>query len=368
MLEALKKDVPLLSAERLYHFFREIHCEPERLLTLRDLFRSDDHEKWYRHTAASDQEEQEKIPDPDKETPEDTETPEKDASGEEDPGAQENGEKRPAEDGKKTGAGQETAEPETNALSPSEEAAESWRDISGRVRTDLETLSGDYAQKAGTLLHVLQEVTRERYDYGEFLRQFCVSCEVLKTSEEEFDYIYYTYGLSLYDHMPLIEPLEYSDRKRIRDFVIVIDTSASVDGNLVQAFIRKTWNLLKTQETFYSIFHVHILQCDAAVQEDITLTSPEEMDRFPDRLSLKGFGGTDFRPAFEYIDRLVEEGRLPDLSGVIYFTDGDGIYPEAQPEYKTAFVFLEEQFEDRNVPCWAIKQILEKEALAQETT
>ncbi len=41
--------------------------------------------------------------------------------------------------------------------------------------------------------------------------------------------MFYTYGLSpLYGDMPLIEPLEYRDEKRIRDFCDATDTSSSV--------------------------------------------------------------------------------------------------------------------------------------------
>ena len=66
---------------------------------------------------------------------------------------------------------------------------------------------------------------RPRTDYREFLRQFAVPGEVMRLSDDEFDYVYYTYGLKLYGRMPLIEPLEYREERRIREFVIVIDTS-----------------------------------------------------------------------------------------------------------------------------------------------
>ena len=39
---------------------------------------------------------------------------------------------------------------------------------------------------------------------------------------------YYAYGLSLYGNMPLIEPLETRETYKIRNFVIVLDTSYSV--------------------------------------------------------------------------------------------------------------------------------------------
>ena len=46
---------------------------------------------------------------------------------------------------------------------------------------------------------------------------------------------------------------------------------------------------------------------------------------------------------------------------MIYFTDGYGIYPEKMPAWRTAFVFLEEDYRDVDVPPWAIKLILSEE-------
>ena len=106
-------------------------------------------------------------------------------------------------------------------------------------------------------------MNREKYDYTEFLRKFAVRGEVMKINDEEFDYIFYTYGLKLYEKMPLIEPLEYKEVKRIREFVIAIDTSGSVVGEEVQAFVQKTYNVLKSTESFFSKINLHIIQCDA---------------------------------------------------------------------------------------------------------
>ena len=87
----------------------------------------------------------------------------------------------------------------------------------------------------------LAAVNREKYDYSAFLRKFSVMGEVMKVNDDEFDYIFYSYGLKLFDNMPLIEPLEYKEAKRIKEFVIAIDTSGSVEGELVQLFLQKTW-------------------------------------------------------------------------------------------------------------------------------
>ena len=55
-----------------------------------------------------------------------------------------------------------------------------------------------------------------------------------------------------------------------------------------------------------------------------------------EKLDLAGEGGTDFRPAFAYIDELIATHRFTELKGVIYFTDGQGTFPERMPDYQTA--------------------------------
>ena len=54
----------------------------------------------------------------------------------------------------------------------------------------------------------------------------------------------HAYGLSLYGNMPLIEPLETRETYKIRDFVIVLDTSYSVSGELVEHFLQETFTIL----------------------------------------------------------------------------------------------------------------------------
>ena len=51
-------------------------------------------------------------------------------------------------------------------------------------------------------------LNHEKCDYAEFLNKFMVMGETMQINDDEFDYIFYTYGLQLYKNMPLIEPLE----------------------------------------------------------------------------------------------------------------------------------------------------------------
>lgn len=163
--------------------------------------------------------------------------------------------------------------------------------------------------------------------------------------------------------MPLIEPLEYREEKRIREFVIVIDTSGSVWGNIVRRFIDTTFNILKSTEAFFEHVHVRIIQCDAAVRSDDTITNLAELKAWGQRMRFFGGGGTDFRPAFAYVDKLVEDGEFENLGGLVYFTDGFGAYPEWMPEYKTAFVFYDNNYRQECVPPWAAQIVLDNEAI-----
>ena len=244
-----------------------------------------------------------------------------------------------------------------------QELDEIWSGIARHMKVDMETGPQNRGEGTGAMMQNLKAVTREAYDYGDFLRQFAVLGEAVQINDDEFDYIYYTYGFGLYGKMPLIEPLEYKEMKRIKEFVIAIDTSGSVKGDEVQRFIQKTYNILSEEESFFTKINLHIIQCDSAIQEVQKITTREEFDRYLDAMTLKGFGGTDFRPVFAYVDRMIQEKEFINLKGLIYFTDGDGIYPANKPPYDAAFVFVREDYEVPKVPVWAIRLILQKDQL-----
>lgn len=236
-----------------------------------------------------------------------------------------------------------------------------WQDISEQTQTDMETFSKDASEQNGDLLGQVKVENRERYDYRTFLRKFSVLREELGVDADTFDYTFYSYGLSLYGNMPLIEPLETREVLKIQEFAVVIDTSMSCSGALVRKFLEETYSVLSENESFFRKVHVHIIQCDEAVQSDVKITCAKELQDYMESLELFGEGGTDFRPAFAYVNRLAEQGIFENLQGLIYFTDGYGIYPTKKPEYRTAFVFMQEDYTDVDVPPWAMKLILDED-------
>lgn len=255
--------------------------------------------------------------------------------------------------------------PDENAVIPVERVwlVDGWAGIALRMQTELEVFVKGRGTEAGLLTQNLKEVNRERYDYTEFLKKFAVRGEVMKLNPDEFDYNFYTYGLQLYEDMPLIEPLEYKEVKRIREFVVAIDTSGSTAGDLVQLFVQKTYNILKSTESFFTKINLHMIQCDTVIQEDAKITTQEEFDTYLKQMKLHGMGGTDFRPVFEYVNAMVDNREFENLKGLIYFTDGCGVFPQKKPPYDTAFVFIDDSFNNYDVPSWAMKLVLRKDEI-----
>ncbi|MBQ8972415.1 MAG: hypothetical protein IJ074_04975 [Clostridia bacterium] len=236
-----------------------------------------------------------------------------------------------------------------------------WRDIGERIQMDLETTATRMGSLAGNMLRELQIANRERIDYSEFLRRFMVLGEVARLNPDEFDPIYYTYGLGLYGNLPLIEPQETRETHRIRDFVIAIDTSGSTSGGLVARFLEVTQSILQGEENFFARINLHIVQCDAQIQEIVKITSQEDLREYIRGYQVKGMGGTDFRPVFEYIDEQLHRKTFDHLKGLIYLTDGYGTFPAKMPNYDAAFVFLREDPVPPQVPPWVIRIQLNEE-------
>lgn len=240
-----------------------------------------------------------------------------------------------------------------------------WSNNREKLQTEMETMGNQQDEDTKSLLEQVQVENRSRYDYRRFLQKFSVLREEMQVDEDSFDYVFYTYGLSLYGNMPLVEPLESKEVSRIEDFVLVIDTSMSCSGDLVRRFLEETYSVLCQSDSYFKKTNIHIIQCDDQVQQDRRITCRQEMEEYMQEFSIIGQGGTDFRPAFEYVNQMLGRGEFHRLKGLLYFTDGEGIYPVKRPVYDTAFVFLKEQYTDISVPAWAMKVILEPEQLLE---
>ena len=126
-----------------------------------------------------------------------------------------------------------------------------------------------------------------------------------------------------------------------------------------------TFAILKESESFFGHVHVRILQCDVQVRTDDRIESLADLEQWGRSMRVIGGGGTDFRPAFAYVDNLVEQGEFFDLGGLVYFTDGYGTYPEWMPTYRSAFVFYDEDRRGAVVPPWAVQIVLDGDTIRE---
>lgn len=243
------------------------------------------------------------------------------------------------------------------------ERQKEWKEENEKLQTKMETFAREASEDAEALAEQVRVENRTRYDYKKFLRKFSVLKEEIQVDPDTFDYIFYYYGMEMFGNVPLIEPQETKEVHKVEDFVIAVDTSMSCKEELIRKFLEQTYSVLSESESFFRKICVHIIQCDDKVQSDVVIHNQEEMERYMEQFEIHGFGGTDFRPVFGYVNELIAKKAFRRLRGLIYFTDGYGTFPAKKPLYETAFIFLKEDYSDVDVPAWAMKLILEPEQL-----
>ena len=240
----------------------------------------------------------------------------------------------------------------------SDDPQKKWQKIARQVQFQKEK-SDRRSDAAAATMQVQITEERKRRNYKEFLKKFAAFHEQVRCDMDNFDLNYYTYGLRTYGNLPLIEPLETREERRISEFVIVVDTSYSTSGELVRSFLQETLHILLEQNAFFTAAKVHLIQCDDRIQEDLVIQSQKQAQELMARFEIKGGGNTDFRPAFTYVEELRGKGELRNLGGLLYFTDGNGTYPAKKPDYPCAFLYLDE-YDEEAVPVWAIRRRLDR--------
>ena len=376
VLARIDADLPLVTAETVYRYLADQHLSDEDLDALRAPFYADDHEPWHRMAA----DEAARGADPDKGSREKT-AEGRALSAASNPAKSGTDMELPpdADQATPNHASHQAMSPEDIVQKEAPEQAgrsiddrfadtvnldrsrEQWKNAAYEMGVQLDAYVKLWGIEGANLAMNLRSVTRERQDYRAFLRKFARMGEQIRVNDDEFDYVYYCYGLERYGNLPLIEPLEYVEEKRIRDFVIAIDTSASTKDGLVRRFIEKTYAILADETSFFAHMNVLVVQCDAAVTDVARIESTADLDEYLDNLEIKGLGGTDFRPVFAFVDSAVERGELVNLGGLVYFTDGQGTYPARKPDYDTAFVFVDDASAAASppVPSWAMRVVLD---------
>jgi predicted metal-dependent peptidase len=172
------------------------------------------------------------------------------------------------------------------------------------------TVAQMMGQLPAGIRQAVEESLKPQIEWRAVLRRFVQQCATADYSWRMPNRRYLSSGLFLpelrSESMPVL--------------VVVVDSSGSTK-NVLPRFKAELESIVEECQPEATI----VIMADADVQR---------VDRFergdPIEFNVEGLGGTDFRPAFAYIER---EQLNP--ACLIYLTDGDGVYPEQAAEYPT---------------------------------
>ena len=200
--------------------------------------------------------------------------------------------------------------------------------------------------------------------YKSFLKEFIEEREVACEDVSTIDPMLYTYGLDMYGDVPIVEPSEVNELRRLNTLIIAIDTSGSCGGDVASRFVRETSNMLSDVKDSVLFDSIYLFQCDTRIVFEECYSNPEELCDM-EEMDLYGFGGTDFRPVFDRIKTLVEEKNIQ-VDGLIYLSDAYGDFPKEKPDYPVYFVLPESECIDGKpkyslAPEWVNYKIIEED-------
>ncbi len=211
-------------------------------------------------------------------------------------------------------------------------------------------------------LHV--QASEDNGSYRSFLKEFIKEREVACEDVSTIDTMLYTYGLDMYGDVPIVEPSEVNELRRLNTLVIAIDTSGSCSGDVASRFVRETSTMLSDVKDSVKFDNIYLFQCDTRIVYEECYSSPEELDDM-EEMDLYGFGGTDFRPVFDRIKKLIAEKNIQ-VDGLIYLSDAYGDFPDEKPDYPVYFVLPESECIDgkpknSRAPEWVNYKIIEED-------
>lgn len=193
--------------------------------------------------------------------------------------------------------------------------------------------------------------------YRALLEELAKERESNHQEEDTIDKMLYNYGFEMYGNIALVEPEEDVESKRLGTLAIAIDTSGSCEGALMRQFLRETKNIIEDLRGRISFEKLVLMQCDMTLQKEEWFESAADLP-LEDTFQTYGYGGTSFVPVFERLEELVRD-QQESVDGLLYFTDGFGIFPQKKPDYPVIFLMPEES-NDR-VPVWSRRLVIQEE-------
>jgi predicted metal-dependent peptidase len=185
--------------------------------------------------------------------------------------------------------------PQGQDLSPAEKTQEeqNWKIATAQAATQAKAM-GDLP---GGIARMVGEIMAPHVDWREVLRRF-----VDQSARNDYTW---TRPNRRYLHAGLYLPALYSET--LPPIVIAVDTSGSIDSEMLDRFASEMTAILQEHKT-----SCNVLYCDTEIAGVESFTSED----LPLKLNPQGGGGTDFRPPFAWVDK---QGITP--ACLIYLTD-----------------------------------------------
>ena len=187
--------------------------------------------------------------------------------------------------------------------------------VRGRIVAAAQQVEKIYGTLPGNAASLVEKLLNPQLPWREVLKQFVTTCyggerRYLPPSRRHIWNNLYLPGMR-------------SERLKA---VVAVDTSGSTIPEM-ESFFTELNSLMQS----FGQYEMTVIHCDAAVQK---IENYSDARPFRGKaLELKGGGGTDFRPVFEYVQKMPQK---PDL--LIYITDGYGPAPENPPSYPVLWV------------------------------
>lgn len=211
-----------------------------------------------------------------------------------------------------------------------------------------------YGDVAGMICDEFRNVEESGVSYKEFLRRFCSRQERQEVDPDSISAIWYRVGMDLTGSAPFIEPEELREDAPALDLAVALDTSGSCSGEIMKGFLEELMAILR--DAGGPKVEMTLIQCDAEIQKVQTIGKEDSVDDLMESFEIYGYGGTDFRPVFDYVNQQREEPDGRHFKGLLYLSDGFGEFPEQAPDYPVAFLFPrdEDEWEDSwfEIPKW----------------
>jgi Uncharacterized protein conserved in bacteria len=161
----------------------------------------------------------------------------------------------------------------------------------------------------GSLQRLVEDTLQVKVDWRSVLHRF-----VQQAARNDYSW---KKPNARYMHLGLYSPALHSEQ--MGPMVVVVDTSGSIDEGLLGQ-LSSELNAIAGEMRPDA---VHVMYVDAMVHRVDEFAGGEAIEFNP-----VGGGGTDFRPAFDWVEK---EGLNP--SCLVYLTDMMGTFPESEPEY-----------------------------------